>query len=429
MPSTRAPACVAIALASVAAASFVVPRPALSEEIRAVSEKLDEKIESIQLQGGRAILKTSNRSIPLEQVKQIRFAEDRSGDTTGAKVILSNKDEVRGTIGGATANGNGFALKSGAVGSVSVDLDQAVAIFFDVFGDKERQLSTKYLDWVGQPGFQGRPEKDAVLIRAGGKVEGIINKVSSAGIEIDAGKALGTLNFDLNKVELVVFGNAGGKPPAPPAGTLVRVRTGDGSLVSGAIQELSSGKIVLGGNPLGSGGNVAIQVKDAIELFVLNGAFTYLSDLTPTKVDEKFPEGFDRNATTWGWKRDREVLAGTRLRIGGRVFDKGLGVHAYSSLTFTLGGAFKKFRSSVGIDEGVRYYGGSTTTGKVLFRVLVDGKPAKELPDGILKKKGEPASEIEVDVQGAKELTLVADYGGLMHVLARGDWADAHLVK
>ena len=417
-----------MAFGTIAAATMLGARAARSEEIRAVSEKLDEKIDSIQLQSGRAVLKTSNRSLPLEQVKQIRFSEDRGGDAAGAKVVLSNEDEVRGTIGAATANGNGFQLKSAALGSVNVDLDQAVAIFFDVPGETERKLTTKLLDWVGQPGFLGRPAQDAVLIRAGGKVEGIVNKISSAGIEINAGKALGTLTFTIPQVELVVLGSAGGPPPPAPAGTIVRVRCADGSLVSGAIRELATGRIVIDGNPLGAGSGVTVQLKDAIELFVLNGAFVYLSDLTPTKVDEKFPDGYERDPVKWGWKRDREVLTGARLRLGGRVFDKGLGVHAYSSLTFSLGGAYKKFRSSVGIDEGVRYYG-PPGTGKVVFRVLVDGKPAKELPDGILKKKGEPASEIEIDVQGAKDLTVVADYGGFMHVLARADWADAHSVK
>src|SRR2546430_6685776 len=52
--------------------------PARAEEIRAVSEKLDEKVESIEIQQGRAVLKTANRSIPLEQVKQIRFEDRKS---------------------------------------------------------------------------------------------------------------------------------------------------------------------------------------------------------------------------------------------------------------------------------------------------------------------------------------------------------------
>jgi hypothetical protein len=399
---------------------------ARGEEIRAVSERLDEKIDSIEIQQGRAVLKTANRTIPLEQVKQIRFDERAVVDSAGAKVVLANKDEIRGTIG--AGDNNGFQLKTSCLGTVTVSLDSAVALFFDTPPETERKLAAKLLDWVGQPGFQGRPDKDAVYVRAGGKVEGIVNSVSASGISIDAGKQLGVLPFTLKEVELVVFGNAGGKPPAPPSGTVVRVRTTDGSVVSGAIQKLGSGQIVLEGNPLGGSSTVTVQLKDAVELFVLNGAFVYLSDLNPTKVDEKFPEGFERDPVTWGWKRDREVKTGARLRLGGRTFDKGLGVHAYSSLTFDLAGAFKKFRATVGIDEGVRYYN-PREAGRVVFRVLVDGKPAKELSDGIAKKKGEPGTEIEVDVQGAKELTLVADYGGFLHVLGRADWADAHLVK
>jgi len=414
------------------AASFLLLAPAVAaraEEIRTVSERLDEKVESISIQQGRAVLKTQSRSIPLEQVKQIRFDDRAISDTPGAKVFLTNKDEVRGQVQAATANNQGFQLKAGSVGQVNVDLDSAVAIFFDVPPETERKYATKHLDWVGQPNFAGRPDKDAVYIKAGGKVEGLVSSISNKGIEVDAGKALGKLTFALKEVELVVFGNAGGKPPGPPAGTIVRVKTSDGSVVSGAIKELGSGRILIDGNPLGGGNPVTIQLKDMVELYVVNGAFIYLSDLTPSKVDESLPPGMAYRADWWGWKRDREVHVGGRLRLGGRTYDKGLGVHTFSSLTFPLGGAYKKFRTLVGIDDCVKYYNSNPNAGRIVFRVLVDGKPAKELPDGAAKKRNEPPQELEVDVSGAKEITLIADYGGFMHVMGRADWADAHLVK
>ncbi|MBI3726472.1 NPCBM/NEW2 domain-containing protein, partial [bacterium] len=59
----------------------------------------------------------------------------------------------------------------------------------------------------------------------------------------------------------------------------------------------------------------------------------------------------------------------------------------------------------------------------------VDGKPAKEMPEGKKKRKVDAPDEIAVDVQGVKELQLVVDYGSFMHILGRADWADAHLVK
>src|SRR5581483_5742901 len=95
-----------LAIAAVLSVSSLArARVARAEEIRAVSEKLDERIDSIEIQGGRAVLKLATRTIPLEQVKQIRFADERaSADAAGAKVILSNRDEIRGTLGSGTTD-------------------------------------------------------------------------------------------------------------------------------------------------------------------------------------------------------------------------------------------------------------------------------------------------------------------------------------
>src|SRR5262249_12591898 len=153
-----------------------------------------------------------------------------------------------------------------------------------------------------------------------------------------------------------------------------------------------------------------------------------LSDLAPSSIDESFPEGFERDAALFGWKRDREVTGAGPLRVAGRTYRKGLGVHTRSSLGFDLAGGWRKLKVVVGLDDSTK---SSATEIKpaVTFRVLVDGKVAKE----IVKARGEAASELVVPVEGAKQVTLVADYGpedGLgLHILGRADWADAHLVK
>lgn len=65
-----------------------------------------------------------------------------------------------------------------------------------------------------------------------------------------------------------------------------------------------------------------------------------------------------------------------------------------------------------------------------MFRVLVDGKPAKEYPNGVAIKKGRPAQSIEVELKGKSTLTLIADFDPVsLHVLGRANWADAHLIR
>jgi hypothetical protein len=78
----------------------------------------------------------------------------------------------------------------------------------------------------------------------------------------------------------------------------------------------------------------------------------------------------------------------------------------------------------VGLDDTTKYMG-NPGLGSVTFRVLLDGKPAKE----IKKARGDAPDEVAIPLGGAKKLTLVADYGSYLHSLGRADWADACLVK
>lgn len=400
-------------------------------EIRTIGEKLEDDIVSIATEGGRTVLKTARgKSVALSEVKHIRFDERAPAWASDANVILLNKDELHGTIGAWADKGESFKLKTSALGEVNVKIDSVAAIFFNAPVESERRLMAKHLGWLQKPGFAGRPGPDACYIKAGGKATGTVNEIASKGIKIDADK-IGPQTFPLDKLEALVVGNAAGAAvPAAPKGTIVRIRTADGSSVSGTISKFEGGKLELA-HVLDK---VTINSKDILELFVLNGAFVYLSDLEPDKVEERFPEGFERDPNLWAWKRDREVYAGDRLRLGGRAYDKGLGVHTYCAITYKLDGAYREFRTMIGLDDSTKFNGSPGNEGQVTFRVLIgdekDGmKPAKEIAEGKLMKRGVAPAELTVNVEGVKTMTLVADYGNYLHVLGRGDWADAHLVK
>ena len=89
---------------------------------------------------------------------------------------------------------------------------------------------------------------------------------------------------------------------------------------------------------------------------------------------------------------------GTEMKINGRRFEKGIGVHADSRITYALGGKWITFTSMIGVDDT----GGET--GSVVFQVFADGEMVYE--SGVMTGK-QAAKEIEVDVQGKKELWLV----------------------
>jgi hypothetical protein len=99
-----------------------------------------------------------------------------------------------------------------------------------------------------------------------------------------------------------------------------------------------------------------------------------------------------------------------------------MGLHADSRLTYDLAGNYHWFEALVGLEE---LEDGRTGTARV--KVLIDGKP-RPLDIEELTGKSKPLP-IRLDVKGAKELTLVVEFGKRGDVLARVNWIDARLIK
>jgi hypothetical protein len=104
------------------------------------------------------------------------------------------------------------------------------------------------------------------------------------------------------------------------------------------------------------------------------------------------------------------------------TFDKGLGTHPRTTLTYALDGKFKRFEAVVGLDPA------TGRRGVVDVRVRVDDKEVT--PAGLIgltaAARGRP---VRVDLTGAKRLTLVVDFGPAGDVQADVNWADARVVE
>ncbi len=116
---------------------------------------------------------------------------------------------------------------------------------------------------------------------------------------------------------------------------------------------------------------------------------------------------------------ERGAGDGAPLRIGGRTYDRGLGVHAGSSLTYDLDDEFRRFTATVGVDDEVG------DRGSVVFEVWVDGRLQHRSPT-LTGAGGE--HRIDVDVVDAEELRLVVTDAGDGTVHDHADWAQPRLV-
>lgn len=192
-------------------------------------------------------------------------------------------------------------------------------------------------------------------------------------------------------------------------------------------------------------GNMTLPWEMIRRLDLRSERVVYLSDLTPSRVKQHTLLG-----TSWPMMPDRNVTGGP-IRLGGKTYAKGLGVHAFTSLSYELGGAYERFSAVVGVDDSM------APNGSVVFRVKLDdrlvfdssdraqgrkqdrnttqeenkaspARSASEARDNILRGGGIPRS-VSVDVRGGHRLTLECDSADELDLSDHGDWAGAILIR
>jgi hypothetical protein len=166
---------------------------------------------------------------------------------------------------------------------------------------------------------------------------------------------------------------------------------------------------------LPTGTTVHIPLTDLAAINVYNGPAIYLSDLAPLKYEHVPYLG-----GAWPWAADHSV-AGGDLRLGGGAYDKGIGMHSRSRLTFPVTRGATRFECVVGLDNV------SGRRGNVDIQVLADGKLLLSQPTELAGTDAPKSLRLPLP-PGARELTLVVDYGRGGDVQDHVDWADARII-
>lgn len=135
-----------------------------------------------------------------------------------------------------------------------------------------------------------------------------------------------------------------------------------------------------------------------------SGKVTYLSDLEPQSVQWtpfiKFSPSFEGLSHYYGLRRD-EGREHQPLRIAGKTFSKGLSIYSRTLVTYRLPIGIKRFQAVAGIDDAVREDGvvrlEISADGKSLFAQTINGST--------------PPVALDLDVSGARKLSILVDYG------------------
>jgi hypothetical protein len=139
----------------------------------------------------------------------------------------------------------------------------------------------------------------------------------------------------------------------------------------------------------------------------------FLSDLKPTAEEQQALVTLPRPA-----QRDKNVLA-KPLMIGTKTYDKGLGVHARSSLSFAAEGKWDALAATIGLDAAA---GGK---GDCVFSVLADGQAVFTR-----RIKGTDAPhDISVPIAGKEQIVLLVEPGEGLDLGDLADWCDVRFIK
>jgi hypothetical protein len=121
--------------------------------------------------------------------------------------------------------------------------------------------------------------------------------------------------------------------------------------------------------------------------------------------------------------QDTSVL-GTRLRAGGQVFRKGLGMPTAARVAAGCSG-YRRFEAQIALDDA------AGLAGSVIFKVLIESSPgqwqtAYESPP---LRGGDAPRPVSIDLAGAARLVLLTDFSDRGDSLDYADWLLARLVK
>jgi hypothetical protein len=218
-----------------------------------------------------------------------------------------------------------------------------------------------------------------------------------------------TRTLQAGRIFGIVF--AAGATPDTRSRYPLTIKLSDGSVFSGRMERADTGCVRIATS---IGATVHLPLAKVASIRVRSDRVVYLSDLSP--VHEQVEGLLHR---PWPVLTDRSVSGGP-LSIGGRTFDKGLGVHSYTALTYETGGRYETFAATIGIDDSVR------PRGSVVFRVLGDEKVLFD--SGPMTGRDAPR-DIAVDVANVNRLALVVDYAGELDLADHADWGGARLLK
>jgi hypothetical protein len=262
-----------------------------------------------------------------------------------------------------------------------------------------------------------RASGDLLIVRKGGQLdflEGVAKDMEAERLNFEVDGEVIRVNRE--KIEGLVYFHPGEQNLPEAAG---RVSAADGSSLSIHTATLVEGTIQIA-TPAG----VSLTlVPEAISRFDFTaGKLAYLSDLDAESATYEPYFGFEKElpilSDYYAYRRDIG-FENERLALDGATYAKGLALQSRTVLVYKLPGKFRLFKATVGIDDSVRRWGNAKV------EIKADGKSIWQADI----RGADPPRDLELDIQGAKRLSIEANFGDQLDIGDRVDFCDARVTK
>ncbi|HEY8667699.1 MAG TPA: NPCBM/NEW2 domain-containing protein [Tepidisphaeraceae bacterium] len=363
----------------------------------------DLKTQSVALQGfdekGATVIPAgagAARVVPLDRFLEMERTSSGAAAEQQGKLVLYLAGGDR--LGGAPVSMAGETLtwKSPAVGEMKLSIRQARALV---------KAGARPAD--AEPNQQ----EDVIKLTNGDSVRGIVINMQPEKITIQPANG-DPAPVPMENIISIQFATAGNAPSAPARS--FRIRLNDGSSFQAAAATLKDDKIDL---TFADKSTRQLDAATVVAIEQLNGPVTWLSSLIPAEnVQTPFLE------LAWPARMDRSVR-GEPIRFGEKIFTRGIGVHAYSRLSFALDGKNELFHTRYAIDRSGE---NSAQYADVTVRIKLDDKIVHEVKNF---KAGKLADGVTVPLGAARQLTLEVDYGANYDTQDQFDWIEPALLR
>jgi hypothetical protein len=345
--------------------------------------------------------------LPLRELIAIHADDAASLPPASALAQLVGGEALRGAVAGGDQDGEFLAFESGSLGRCEIPIDRLALL---VFLDRATPAGLERL----LPGERA-PKDECVyrVARRGFDLRfGEIHRFGADGLHFATAEAPQRLPYD----ELAGVGIRGGVDRETKAAVVLTTRVGD--RVGADDLRFAAGRWSF---RLEGDRSITIDGRELTSVTPRSDRFVPLADLPDPVGDERsyFAVG---DSPLWHWRRDQSAL-GETLRSAGRVFARGVGVHAKSRLRWVAPPLASGFTGLLAIDDSVRDL---AVRGQVDVTVAIDDQT-------VFERKGLVASDGLVPlgllaVRPGQAVDLFVDFGAGLDLGDRVNWLDVGFV-